>query len=80
MAGPWWSIRLASRTVLDPHAVQKPSRITSTEKGKTYKSFRTLRSLESGTRVLPSSEGDIGRSGGSGSRFRGKIPGSRKAC
>jgi len=50
-----------------------------TQMKEAYKSCRTLRSLGSGIRV-PLSEGDIGGSGGSGSRFRGKIPGSRNAC
>lgn len=78
VAGPWWAICFACQTILDAHAGTERQGDKCVERGAAHVSVRTLRSRGNGT-LTPISEGEVAGSGGSGSRSRGKIPGSRKA-
>ena len=78
MARPRWTVRFASQTILDAHAKVDCQGDKRVEKRTTHVSVRILRSRGSGT-LRPPSEGEVTGRGGSRSKSRGRIPGSRKA-
>jgi hypothetical protein len=76
MTRPGWAVRLACRAVLDTNAGMTINIISDNRRRNiTYTSDRTFRSRGIGARTPPS-EGEVAGYGGSGSKFRGKIPGS----
>lgn len=76
----WRPVCPTSRTVLGAHTVcNVPNCIRREAALTTYMPARTRSSRGRATRISLSLDASAGY-GGSGSKFRGKIPGSRKAC
>jgi hypothetical protein len=79
MARPRWTIGFTRRAVFDAYAVACMFMVhVYHETVNTHLSLRTLRSRGNGC-LSASSEGEAAGKGGSGSKLRGKIPGSRQA-
>src|SRR4029077_17209858 len=68
----------ACQTILDAHAGTDGQGDKGVEREATDVSVRILRSRGYGT-LTPPSEGEVAGRGGSGSKSRGRIPGSRNA-
>lgn len=78
VAGPWRAVCFACQTILDAHAETDRQGDKRVERDAAHVSVRILRSRGSGT-LTPPSEGEVAGRGGSGSKPRGRTPGSRKA-